>query len=42
MLRDTIHCEVEDKVIGEVSKTLTTMPIHEIEEHLFDEFGVKG
>lgn len=42
MLRDTIHSEVEDKVIGEVPKTLTTMPIHEIEEHLFDEFGAKG
>ena len=36
-LRDTIHSEVRDKVIAEVPKTLTNIPIDKIEEHLAGE-----
>ncbi|MGI9355829.1 MAG: host attachment family protein [Rhizobiaceae bacterium] len=33
-MRKQLHHEVTEKVIGEVEKNLTNLPIHEIEKHL--------
>ena len=33
-LRKEFHKEVSDKVVAELDKNLTSLPVHEIEEHL--------
>ena len=33
-MRKEMHMEVSDKIVGEVDKNLTNLPLHEIEEHL--------
>ncbi|MEL6751591.1 MAG: host attachment family protein [Pseudomonadota bacterium] len=33
-MRKEMHVAVTDKVVGELDKNLTNLPIHEIEEHL--------
>ena len=32
VMRDHLHKEVSDKVVGEIPKTLTNHPLHEIEK----------
>ena len=33
-MRKEMHKEVTDKLVGEIDKNLTNLPVHEIEEHL--------
>ena len=33
-MRKDMHLEVTDKIVGEVDKNLTNLPLHEIEQHL--------